>query len=167
MPGPNKVYSTRIKVSVTRQMAEELKSLAEATDKSQGEICRVGIEKYMRNLAKVAAKGPASERRESRRKKFQDEMDLAWGAYMRAREKWWRLVKQHAPPQEPKMTAKRADLILDSLEANGKEATVLAGKGIWLSDFHTEKGFTGPEYAWRASNVHKFSTLVLETRIGG
>jgi hypothetical protein len=83
--------------------------------------------------------------------------------YLRQREAWFRATKGTLPPGvTPSLNDHLRKVITDALkrhphylgpeERDAWKANSLvyaAGKGIWTSEFHTEKGYTQPERCWQ------------------
>ncbi len=167
MPGPPKKYPKRIKVSMRDDQVEAIAAEAEKKELAEAEVIRLCIDRQLK-LGGRKKKQTADERRESLAKHWKKEIGEAWDEYLKGREVWWRKNRDRNPPGEPKDTKERRQARAVSCESHGPQNTILAGRGVWLDPFFTEKGLTSPEYVWgsKGKNVMRFAQRTIEVRMG-
>ena len=156
MPGPPRKFFQRVKFSLSEAQATAIRQEADNRDISDAELIRWCIDRQL----KVKAQRVRAVKKKS--SKWNGAITRVWDQHTQAREAYW-AQKGSSVPQIA-LTPKRRSTILGALEEYGEEMVSDAGRGIFLSDFHTERGNTGPEYAFRLTNVDRFFQLVQEIR---
>jgi hypothetical protein len=112
-------------------------------------------------------------REEQRREEQISEVEAVWKSHLEARRIYFEGKTGRKLTRVPDLTPHIRKSIKDAIKQHGLEKAEAAGRGIFLSDFHTgkndaEKEYLGPELCWRIkkdhNNVERFSELVLEVR---